>query len=162
MVDRRAVIDARLVGGEGLAARLAALPEAARDGIGRAMLALAQALQRKIQTEKLSGQVLGVGSGALRAGIGYAVADAGARMTLTVGSAAPYARFQEYGTASSYQILPRAARVLAFPWKGERRFFTRVTHPPLPERSFLRSALAEFEPQIAAGIEGAVEEALRR
>jgi Bacteriophage HK97-gp10, putative tail-component len=156
------VIDARLVGGDALAARLAALPQAARDGIGRAMLRLAQQLQRKIQTGKLSGQVLGVRSGALRAGIGYDIADDGTTMTMTVGSAAPYARFQEYGTASSYPILPGAARALAFSWKGEARFFKKVTHPALPERSFLRSALAEFGADITAGLDAALDEVLRQ
>ena len=126
----------------------------------RAMLRLAQQLQRKVQSEKLSGQVLGVRSGALRAGIAFDVKDSGTRMTATVGSAAPYARFLEYGTASSYLILPRSARALAFPWKGETRFFKAVTHPPLPARSFLRSALAEFDTEIEAGMKDALDEAL--
>ena len=154
------MIDAALLGGEELVARLQALPQAAQAGVGRAMLRLAQQLQRKIQTEKLSGQVLGVRTGALRAGIDYDVDDSGAAMTVTVGSTAPYARFQEYGTSSSYQILPRTARALAFPWKGETRFFKKVTHPPLPERSFLRSALADFGPEIAAGTADAIDAAL--
>jgi phage gpG-like protein len=156
------VIDARLLGGDALAAWFAALPRTARDGVGSAMLRLAQQLQRRVQTGKLNGQVLAARSGALRAGIAYAVEDDGDAVTVTVGTDAPYARFQEYGTTASYQILPRTARALAFPWKGETRFARRVTHPPLPERSFLRTALAEFAPAIADGLADALKEALQR
>ena len=83
-------------------------------------------------------------------------------MSATVGSDLPYARFQEFGVPASWQILPRTARALVFPWKGEPRFFKKVMHPPLPERSFLLSALAEFGPDIEAGLTDALAEALTR
>jgi HK97 gp10 family phage protein len=156
------VIEARLAGDDRLLARLKALPDAARAGIGRAMLQLAQQLQDKIRSDKLSGQVLEAHSGTLRAGIAYDFTDDGTAFTVTVGSALRYARFQEFGTSASYEILPRTARVLAFPWKGEARFFKKIMHPPLPERSFLRSALAELGPGIEAGLREAIDRDLPR
>jgi len=126
------------------------------------MLQLGQQLQDKIRSEKLSGQVLEARTGTLRAGIAYDVADDGTAFTVSVGCDLPYARFQEFGTSASHEILPRTARVLAFPWKGEPRFFKKIMHPPLPERSFLRSALAEFGPGIEAGLRDAIDRALPR
>jgi len=60
-------------------------------------------------------------------------------------------------------ILPQNARALAFPWRGQQRFFKRVTLPAvaMPERSFMRSALAESEGEIRAAIENAAYEAVQ-
>ena len=67
----------------------------------------------------------------------------------------PYLRIHEYGgTTRPHEILPRNAKVLAFPapasfgFKGlaatEMVFTRKVVHPGsrIPERSFMRSALA--------------------
>jgi hypothetical protein len=59
--------------------------------------------------------------------------------------------------------LPQNARALAFPWRGQQRFFKRVSLPAvtMPERSFMRSALAETEPEIRAAIAAAAAEAMQ-
>jgi hypothetical protein len=53
--------------------------------------------------------------------------------------------------------------VLAFPWRGQQRFFKRVSLPAvtMPERSFMRSALVETEPEIRAALEAAAFEAVQ-
>ncbi|MFZ2004892.1 MAG: hypothetical protein WAV02_07380, partial [Stellaceae bacterium] len=82
----------------------------------------------------------------------------------TVSSDAPYAAIHEYGgTIPAGTILPQNARALAFPWRGQQRFFKRVTVPAvtLPERSFMRSALAETAPEIRAALETAAAQAVQ-
>ena len=54
---------------------------------------------------------------------------------------------------------PSRARSAA---RGDLIFRRRVVHPPLPERSFLRSALADMAPAIEAGLRAAVAEAIRK
>ena len=51
-------------------------------------------------------------------------------------------------------VLPQRGRALAFPWRGQERFFARVSVPPaaMPERSFMRSALADMAPEIRAAL----------
>ena len=87
----------------------------------------------------------------------------GLAATATVSSDSPYAAIHEYGgVIPARTILPQNARALAFPWRGQQRFFKRVQLPAvtMPERSFMRAALDETAPELRAAIEAAANEAL--
>jgi len=87
---------------------------------------------------------------------------AGTAITARIGSDAPYAAIHEYGgTTRAHLIEAKNAQSLAFLVGGKRVFAKRVFHPGshVPERSFLRSALAEFAPEISAELAEAAGEA---
>ena len=149
------MIGLSLSGFDPLTARLGALPETLAER-------LTQEVERLDRVERnLSGDVLRQRSGRLAASIAVNVARSGLRASATVDSDAPYAAIHEYGgTIPARTILPQSARALAFPWRGQQRFFKRVALPAvtLPERSFMRSALAETLPEIRAALEAAAFE----
>lgn len=144
-----------LVGDTELIARLNAMPGALQSGIARAVTRLALELQRLVQ-QKLSGAVLKVRTGVLRSSINYQVERSATEVTASVGTNVQYARYHEFGVPHSWVIRPKSARALAFEVGGQTIFAMRVTHPPLPERSFLRSSLREMEPRIKEELERAV------
>jgi phage gpG-like protein len=158
------VITAYLIGDTQLIARLSAMPGKLRAGVGRAVLRLALLLQRKVQVEKLSGQVLKVKTGSLRSSINIQVSEGATRVMASVGTNIRYAGIHEFGgTQPGRTILPKRGRALAFEFAGARRFFASVNRPAAhyPERSFLRSALREMQPEIRTELETAVHDALR-
>jgi phage gpG-like protein len=155
------VISVALIGDRELVARLDAMPGRVHDGLARAVTRLGLELQRKVQSEKLSGSPLKVRTGTLRSSINTQVTDTAAEVSASVGTNVFYGRIQEYGVARSWLIEARNAKMLAFTVGGKKVFARRVTHPPLPERSFLRSALAEMQGTIEEGLKEAVAEAIR-
>jgi phage gpG-like protein len=155
------MITIELIGDRALVARLDAMPGRVHDGLARAVTRLGLELQRKVQSEKLSGQVLKVRTGTLRSSINMQIEDTETEIAASVGTNVLYGRIQEYGVARSWLIEARNAKSLAFTIGGTKLFRRRVTHPPLPERSFLRSALAEMAPAIEEGLREAVVEAIR-
>jgi phage gpG-like protein len=155
------VITIEVLGDRELVARLDAMPGRVHDGLARAVARLGFELQRKMQAEKLTGQVLEVRAGSLRSSINTVVEDSGTEVSATVGTNVFYGRVHEYGVARSWLIEAKNARALKFTIGGKTMFRRRVTHPPLPERSFLRSALAEMAPAIEEGLREAVTAAIR-
>ena len=149
------MITAYLIGDSELIARLSAMPGGLQQGIARAVTRLALELQRLVQ-QKLSGPVLKVRTGVLRSSINYQVTQTATGATATVGTNVKYGRFHEFGVPHSWEIRPRSARALAFEVGGQTIFSMHVTHPPLPERSFLRSSLREMTPHVNAELEAAV------
>jgi phage gpG-like protein len=156
------VITVQLVGDRELAARLDAMPGRVHDGLARAVVRLGLALQRKVQEEKLSGQVLKVRTGSLRSSINTAISDTPAAISASVGTNIRYAKAHEYGVDHPWLIAAKSARALRFEIGGRVIFRRSVRHPPLPERSFLRSALKEMAPDIDAGLRQAVATAIRQ
>ena len=72
-----------------------------------------------------------------------------------------YAEAHEYGGKGYYEIVPVHKRLLRFIGKsGDVVFAPYVFHPPMPERSYLRSALHEMAPEIEAAINTAIAEQL--
>jgi phage gpG-like protein len=160
------MLAASLDGFDTLAARFEALP-AALQAVVRAKAAdLAERLRTHVLDDKLSGQVLRSKTGALAASIGSEVSVDGDRITARVFSAGDvkYARIQEYGgRTAAHQIVPMKSRVLAFIAGGGTVFAMRVQHPgsTLPERSYLRSSLADMAGQIASELKRAVVDAIQ-
>jgi phage gpG-like protein len=147
---------------DALTGRFGALPQSLAQRLAQEVEQLSGVLRDRIE-RKLSGEVLQQRSGRLAASIAVEVAANGPSVAATVGSDSRYAAIHEYGgVIPARTIVPRDARALAFPWRGQQRFFRRVQLPAvtMPERSFLRSALADTEPEIRAAIAAAAVEAL--
>lgn len=143
-----------------VAARLESLPEWLRAGLARTIAFLGTELQQKVR-ENLSGRVLKSRSGRLRDSIDLKILEGFDEVAAEVGTGVPYGRFHEFGVGHLWLIRARQAKALRFQL-GNRTVFARsVTHPGLPERSFLRSALREMEPEVRRQVEEAVVEAMR-
>src|SRR6266550_4175069 len=154
------MITAYLLGDRELIARLNAMPGGIKGGLARAVTRLGFQLERLVK-QKLSGEVLNVRTGVLRSSINTRIKESSTEVTATVGTNIKYGGYHEYGVPHSWEIRPKSARVLAFQVGGAQVFAMSVTHPPLPERSFLRSALREMQPAIKAGLSEAVGAAVR-
>jgi phage gpG-like protein len=160
------VITVELIGDARLVARLDAMPERLRDGVARAVTRLGFELQRKVQADKLSGQVLRVRTGSLRSSINTQVSKTAEEISATVGTNIAYGRVHEYGFEGTQSVRAHVRRITQVfgrpiaPATQNVRAHTR--HVRLPERSFLRSALAEMAPVIEAELRAAVAESLSR
>ena len=145
---------------ETLDVRLADLPPAVLAALQTKAVALAAALTTHVVKDKLSGQVLAVKSGRLRASISSEVDIDGdaVRSRVFVSPGVKYAAIQEFGgRTAAHDIVPDKARALAF-LIGGRRVFARLVHHPgstLPARSYLRSSLADMAGEIATALKAA-------
>lgn len=121
-------------------------------------------LQQKIQTEKLSGQVLHHRTGKLINSIRMIPAETtGAQLVGYVegaGGPAWYGRLHETGTGNSYEIVPVGKKALAFLVQGKQVIVRRVRHGPIQERSFMRTSLEEMQPTIVSEMQEAVARAI--
>lgn len=142
------VISAGIDAAEAIA-ELGALKERVRNGVRAAVSDGAARLLSLVQA-KLSGEVLQPRSGALLRSIRTETtenADDIAARVFSDGTVA-YARIQEYGGRIALpEIVPRAAKVLVFPYGGRMIFVRRAAAHSIdiPERSYLRASLDEFE-----------------
>jgi phage gpG-like protein len=149
---------------DGVSPALAAMPARLRDALSNKGNIIAAALLAKIR-DKLSGAVLNSKTGALARSI-VATIDDSADLSVTIASSGDikYAAIQEYGgTIPPHEILPDKAKALAFAVGGKQGFAARVNLPAitLPERSYMRSSLAEMADEIRDGLSEAVAEAFR-
>jgi Bacteriophage HK97-gp10, putative tail-component len=158
------VITAYLVGDVQLLDRLRALPDAINSGLLRGITQLGIELQRHVQQDKLSGQVLRSRTGSLRSSIGLRVDQSGGAVTASVFTDSRYAGAQEYGftgtisvRASLRRIRDAFGRPIAEKTISVRAYDRRID---LPERSFLRSALADMAPVIRDEVGAALAEAI--
>jgi phage gpG-like protein len=146
-------------------ASLAAMPDRVRQALSSKVNLLAVALEAKIQ-QKLSGGVLNMRSGALARSIIATVDESSADVSVRIGPSGDvkYAAIQEFGgTIPPHEIVPDKAKALAFVLGGKQVFAARVNLPAvtMPERSYLRSSLAEMAGEIAEGLSEAVVDATR-
>lgn len=155
------MISVYLVGDSEVIARLNAMPGGVQQGLARATTRLSLEGQRLSQ-QKVSGQVLNVRTGVLRSSINAKPTEVTATGVMGGwGTNIKYARFHEFGVPHKWLIEAKNARVLAFEVNGQTIFRPRVMAGPLPERSFLRSALREMEPRIREEYSRAVGEIVR-
>ena len=146
-----------------LATRLGVLPQTLAQRLTQEVERLGGVLRDRVE-RNLSGIVLRQRSGRLAGSIAVNVERVGLGVNLSVSSDAPYAAVHEYGgVIPAHMILPQSARALAFPWRGQQRFFKRVSLPAvtMPERSFMRSALDETQGEIETAIAAAAVEAMQ-
>jgi phage gpG-like protein len=143
-----------------LQAWLSAMPDTIRTTVSTQLQSLTQSLLGTVQ-DKLDGGVLQSKSGRLRDSISSMVEDSGDVISgsVFVDGDVPYAAIQEYGGSTKAHVIEASnAKVLAFSWQGKDAFFKRVSHPGsvIPERSYLRSSLADMQDEILAGMEDAI------
>ncbi len=150
----------RVIGDDVVMAKLGAMPNAVHQALLRKVTVLAFALLTKVKG-KLSGEVLNVRTGLLRDSAFQEVQDSGSSVYGRVAEpgTVPYAAIHEFGgTTPPHTIEARNAEALHWVSGGKDFYARRVNHPGsvMPERSYLRSALAEMEDDIVAGLKEAV------
>jgi phage gpG-like protein len=143
---------------------LAAMPDRLRQGLSEKAGALAAELAAKVQ-QKLSGDVLNQKSGALARSIVTTIDDSSAAISVTIASNGDvkYAAIHEFGgVIPPHEIVPDKARALAFVVSGKQLFTTHVNLPAItmPERSYMRSSLAEMVDEIRDGLKAAAQDAI--
>ena len=139
------------------------------DDVHDSLLKACRELSRDVANlvrRKLSGEVLNVVTGNLRRSIFEDVEDMGTAVFGRVYGAGdvPYGAIHEFGgMTNAHEIVARNAKALHFILNGEDVYRRRVMHPGarMPERSFMRSSLAdmraEIEDRLRAAILGAVK-----
>jgi phage gpG-like protein len=145
-------------------AQFDAYPAALQVALSEKATELAGALADLVKNDKLSGAVLNARSGALSDSIAVSVAADGDGVLASVGSEGDvkYAAIQEYGgKTSAHEILPAKGDVLAFITGDGQHFARRIEHPGsvIPERSYLRSALADMNDEIVSALADAAAKA---
>lgn len=156
-----------LEGADELITRLDAMPATVQALLKAKVTALAIKLQTHVANDKLAGQVLKVKTGALRRSIQQVVETSSDSVIGKVFSAGDvkYAAIHEYGgTIPAHDIFPSKAQALAFIIGGSTVFAKHVSMPAvtMPEKSFLRSALADMAAEISKGMKDAVIEGLQQ
>ena len=156
------MITAYLVGDEQLLERLRGLPDAINSELLRGITQLGIELQRAVQQDKLSGQVLRSRTGSLKSSIDLRVDQSGGAIAASVFTDSRYAGVQEYGFAGTVSVRASLRRIreafgrpIAEKTISVRAYDRRMD---LPERSFLRSALEDMMPAIREGVEAALAE----
>ncbi len=152
------MITGTIVGDRELVAKFEQMPNRLREelkaGIGRAALLV----QVQSKEAKLSGQVLQVRTGRLRRSINVKTSETATAVSASVGTNVAYARVHEYGfqgTVSVREHLATSKLGNKFTVRGHNR------NVNVPEKSFLRSALADMAPQIRVEFEQAIQRAMR-
>jgi len=154
-----------IVGDRALRLRLKNIPEKAAANLRKTVMA--EALKVEAGTkQKLSGEVLNVVTGALRASIfSEWLTDSPKRMVAHVASGGvAYAGIHEFGgIIPAHEVVAKAGGMLRFEIAGQVFYRQRVFIPDvkMPERSYLRSTFAERRPEIIEAMELAVREAIK-
>ncbi len=146
-----------LVGDKELVARFERFGPTVRSYLEKQVKILTMKLLTKVSKEKLSDQVLKVRTGRLRRSINQTVEADGDRVYGIVGTNVKYGAAWEMGFDRKVGAGARGGpRTLL--GKARETYFAR--HPAgvkhYPARSFLRSALAEMQPEIVSGMEQAI------
>jgi phage gpG-like protein len=144
------------LGTAALTAWLGALGSKAAEALDAAAADLAAQLLA-IAERNLSGEVLNARTGALRASLAASV-DPGANLRATVTANTPYAAFQEYGFSGTESVRAHLRRHNGVRGQSTVRAYDR--HVDYPAHSYLRAALAELAPVIAASLDAATAKAL--
>jgi len=128
-------------------------------------------LQAHIVRDKLSGQVLkrgpntpghsgGTLAASIRKGETELVGTEIVGQVLGAGGDAWYGRLHEFGTTSSYEIVAINKKALRFFIDGRAIIRRSVMHPPIKERSFMRSSLEDMRSQIIEDLQNAAARGL--
>lgn len=153
-------------GDNAITARLRAMPEAVEQGVQASIGRLVLRLQRKVMQDKLTGQVLKVRTGTLRRSIDQVVVAEPGAVTGIVSTNVKYGKAHEYGFKGPANVKEHL-RLVKQAWGKPLKFpvfatvKTHTVNMSLPERSFLRSALREMEPDIRGDLRKSVSEATK-
>lgn len=146
-------------------AALGAMPERIRAALVAKAGVLAAKLQAKIG-QKLSGEVLQMKSGALAGSLGVTIEETsgGVAVRLATSADVKYAAIHEFGgVIPPHEIVPDKAKALAFLVGGKQAFAARVNLPAIamPERSYMRTSLAEMADDIRDELAATAIEAIQ-
>lgn len=156
------MIDLQMVGADAIATHLDNFVPRLTDELQTSIGDLALRLTRMIQQDKLSGAVLQARTGRLQRSIRPLIESDGTTVTASISADVSYAAAQEFGFHGTVSVRQHLRRIKqAFGRPIAEKTITVRAHPMrvnLPERSFLRSALADLQAsgairtEIAAGI----------
>lgn len=160
------MLNIQLVGDQALVAKMNQWPYNVRRELKKEITKQTLGLERYIKNDKLSGGVLHVRTGNLRASIFSQISESDTQITGKVASSGDvkYAAIHEFGGVIHH---PGGTPYMAF---GGQTYFvslanaknlnlpkTKAHDIPIPQRSFMRSSLSERRVEIAAGIEAAAK-----
>ncbi|MDO4693671.1 MAG: HK97 gp10 family phage protein [Eikenella sp.] len=157
-----------LIGDDHIRAALLAYGRNIERELDSSMAFIVLRLQKHIRTHKLLGQVLNRRTGNLRANIIRRVEKTDGQTVgiVGIGKGAPYGKLHEYGYSGT-QTVAAHIRTQKTAW-GKRlktpvqvRVSAHTRRVNLPERSFMRTALADMAPLIEAELTAAVKRSLR-
>jgi phage gpG-like protein len=153
------MLSARLDAGK-LLADLPTVPSQVIAFVATKMRQVTINLQRHVVQDKLNGQVLNQRSGKLARSIQQDSHTDGDEVVGEVFSSGDvkYAGIHEFGGKTPpHDIVPSKASALAF-MLGGKQIFAKIVHHPgsvIPERSYLRSSLADQADEIVEGLKEA-------
>lgn len=154
-----------------LQSKLAGYPKKLAESVLRAITRLSIEAQASVKESKLSGQVLHVRTGTLRRSINREVKAQGSKISAVVGTNVEYAGAHEFGFTGAVTVkahVRRSKKQLKAALRtrkdgttyytrtgmrsGEVQVSSHTRNMRVPERSFLRSTLKEFEGKIQSGV----------
>lgn len=168
------MITVKLVGDRELVARLTSMPDRVKRELAKKVTVLSLRLESKIK-QKLSGDVLNVVSGNLRRSI-FAKVPPSVTSTSVIGGASSsgdvkYAGIHEFGGTinhpggTPYIVTEAGAQFISKAAAAGMKTPPPVTKPhpiPMPEKSFMRTSLAEMRSEIVEGLSEAVKVGMSR
>jgi phage gpG-like protein len=160
------VLNVTLTGDRELIERLDSMPGKLQAALYQKVSLLALKLEAKVK-KKLSGEVLNVRTGDLRRSIASKVEQSPHAVIGKVYSSGDvkYAAIHEFGGQTKAHVIEAVnGKALAFMAGGKQVFAKRVNHPgsKMPERSFLRSSLADMREEITQELHQTVVDTLRK
>jgi phage gpG-like protein len=149
-----------VTGVDAVEALLDAMAPGVRQKLREELTELTAALLARVKS-KLAGETLALRTGRLRESLYQQVEASGTTVEarIVVPGLVPYAAIHEFGgTIQEHLIAARKAQALRFVAGSKDVFTRRVVHPGarMPERSYLRAALAEMEGEVVASLRQAV------
>jgi phage gpG-like protein len=150
-------LNVTLVGDQAVIQKLSAMPPKVHQALVAEVTRQALDLQRHVVEDKLQGQVLNHVSGKLASSIMYDVTDSQTSVTGRVYSnnSVNYAAIHEFGGTVPDRY-PVNAKALHWMSGGQDVFAKFARGFTMPERSFMRSSLADYKDRIIAGLTRAV------
>jgi phage gpG-like protein len=159
------MITGQVTGSAQVIERLRSITPNIRSALEQKIQRLTIQLQRKVVADKLQGQVLNVKTGRLQRSINQAMVTSQDSVMGVVSTNVVYAKPHEYGFHGTVTV-KQHLRMITQAFGKELKEPVQVTVSAhtmtmnLPERSFLRSALADMRGEIQQGINDAVKQGL--
>lgn len=158
------MVKIEFIGDKEVASKLESFAPKIYDSLLMTITKLSIELQAKIKSQKLTGQVLKTRTGTLRRSINYRVDQTPSQIVGRVGigaDAAKYGIMHEFGLSKTENVRSHMRTIKQVwgksiaPKQISVRSHTRAVN--YPERSFMRTALAEMRPIIQQDISKAVK-----
>jgi len=160
------MLTVRLQGDAALIKRLQVMPGSIQAALVRKVTQLTLMLEQKVKG-KLTDDVLHVRTGKLHNSVFHEVEADSTKVIGKVGAGrnVAYAAIHEFGGQTKAHVIEAMnGKALYFQMAGKPVFAKRVNHPgsTIPERSYLRSSLAEMKEEIIDGMAEAIREGARK